>query len=178
MVESHQCTSCASSKPLFDIFQAPCGHFYCQDCLRTQVELSLTDETLFPSRCCRQEFALQSVKLYLEPTLIHMVEQKSVEFMTSDRTYCSQPTCLSFIPSNDISNERAICAACGRTTCIIYKSNAHNGDCPEDIVTQQVLETAWEQDWQRCLNCRRLVDLDMGCNHMVYVTFTTCTVRC
>ena len=166
----HQCTSCATSKPLFDVFQAPCGHFYCQECLHTLVELSLKDETLFPARCCRQEFALQSLKLYLEPTLIHMVEQKSLEFLASNRTYCSQRTCSSFIPSSNISNDQGTCAVCDTKTCIICKSNTHSGDCPEDIATQQVLETAREEGWQRCYNCGRLVELDVGCNHMVYVT--------
>lgn len=168
-VTRHKCTACDTARAFSDIFQAPCGHHYCQECLHTLFELSTTDETLFPPRCCRQQISLTSVKLYLNSKLIHAFEQKSIEFRTSDRTYCSQPACSSFIASDNITGERATCTVCGTSTCTICKCNSHNGDCPEDIATQQVLETAREQGWQRCYNCRRLVELDVGCNHMMYV---------
>jgi len=42
---------------------------------------------------------LASVKLYLDSALIRTFEQKSIEFKSSDRTYCSQPSCSSFITS-------------------------------------------------------------------------------
>jgi len=163
-----QCTACDQKKPLFDIFQTPCGHHYCKECLRTLFELSTTDETLFPPRCCRQEIPLECVKRYLSPPLLHTFALKSIEFKTSDRTYCYRPACSSFIAPVNITGERATCPVCGTHTCTICKSNAHDGDCPEDTATQQVLETAREQGWQRCYNCRRLVELDVGCNHMVY----------
>lgn len=103
-------------KPLSDMFPTPCGHQYCQECLRTLFELSTSDETLFPPRCCRQEIPLQSVKLYLSSALIDLFEKKSIEFKTFDRTNCSQPICSSFIISVNISGERATCTACGTRT--------------------------------------------------------------
>ena len=173
-----QCTACDLKKPLFDIFQTPCGHHYCQECLQTLFELSTTDETLFPPRCCRQEIPLPSVKIHLSPALLHKFALKSIEFKTSDRTYCSRPACSSFIASVNIIGERATCTACGTHTCTICKNNAHDGDCPEDTATQQVLETAREQGWQRCYNCRRLVELDVGCNHMVYAPLWKWFIEC
>ena len=172
-----QCIACDLKKPLLDIFQTPCGHHYCQECLRTLFELSTTDETLSPPRCCRQEIPLPSVKVYLSSALIDLFNRKSIEFKTSDRTYCSQPTCSSFITSINIGGERATCTACGTCTCTICKNNAHDGDCPEDTATQQVLEMAREQGWQRCYSCRRLVELDVGCNHMVYAVPWTWVVQ-
>lgn len=167
-VTLRHCTVCDSKKSLFDVFRTPCGHDYCQDCLSALFQFSTTDETLFPPRCCRQEIPLQLVKLYLSPELIQKFEEKSVEFKSSDRTYCSEPTCSSFISSDNIDGERATCIACGTRTCTICKNNAHDGDCPEDTATQQTLETGREQGWQRCYNCRRLVELDTGCNHITY----------
>ena len=173
-----QCTACDMEKPLFNIFQTPCGHHYCQECLQTLFELSTTDETLFPPRCCRQEIPFPSVKIYLSPALLHKFALKSIEFKTSDRTYCSRPACSSFIASVNITGERATCTACGTHTCTICKNNAHDGDCPEDTATQQLLETAREQGWQRCYNCRRLVELDVGCNHMVYAPLWKWFIEC
>ena len=168
-VGHRRCTACDSKKSLFDVFRAPCGHDYCKECLSTLFQLATTDETLFPPRCCRQEIPLQLVKLYLSSTLFRTFEKKSIEFKSSNRTYCCQPTCSSFISSDNVSGERATCTACGAHTCTICKNNTHHGDCPQDAAIQQTLETGREQGWQRCYHCRRLVELDMGCNHITYV---------
>lgn len=168
-VVHRQCTACDSEKSLFDVFRTPCGHDYCKECLSTLFQLATTDETLFPPRCCRQEIPLQFVKLYLSSTLFRAFEKKSIEFKSSNRTYCCQPTCSSFISSDDVNGERATCTACGAHTCTICKNSAHDGDCPKDAAIQQTLETGRAQGWQRCYHCRRLVELDMGCNHITYV---------
>lgn len=162
------CIVCDSEKSLIDVFRTRCGHDYCQECLSTLFRLATTDEALFPPRCCRQVIPLQPVKLYLSPALIRTFEEKSIELKSSNRTYCSQPTCSSFISSDKIDGERATCSACGTHTCTICKNQAHNGDCPEDTATQQTLDTGRQQGWQRCYGCRRLVELEVGCNHITY----------
>lgn len=162
------CVACDSEKSLIDVFRTRCGHDYCQECLSTLFRLATTDEALFPPRCCRQVIPFQPVKLYLSSALVQTFEAKSIELKSSNRMYCSQPTCSSFISSDNIDGERATCRACGTHTCTICKNKAHNGDCPEDTAIQQTLETGQEQGWQRCYSCRRLVELDMGCNHITY----------
>ena len=164
----HECVSCGTSKRLFELLGCPCEHYYCEDCLRTLFRLSLSDETLFPPRCCRQQIPLSFARLYLDSGFVESFRKKSAEFMSSDRTYCYRPTCSSFIPSQYINGDSGICPDCGQLTCIICKGRSHEGDCPQDTGVQQVLELANEQGWQRCYNCRRLVELNHGCNHMRY----------
>ena len=164
---SHHCTACTSAKPLSDLYQTPCGHFYCQKCIQNLFELSATDETLFPPRCCRQPIPLSSIKMYLSSATVQIFEKKSIEFQTQDRTYCSQQACSSFIPKDHTTGELATCGECGTQTCTVCKANAHNGDCPQDTETQQILEIARECGWQRCYKCRRVVELEVGCNHIV-----------
>ena len=164
----HECASCGDHRRAFETFRAPCRHYYCQECLTQLFELSTTDETLFPPRCCRQEIHLSSVRLYLDRELVQRFQRKVIEFQTSDRTYCSQPTCSAFINPDNITDDRATCTSCFTTTCTICKGTSHDGDCPADTATQQMLEAAREQGWQRCYNCRRVVELDVGCNHMTY----------
>ena len=53
--------ACDLTKSLLNIFKTPCEHHYCQRCLRTLFKLSITDETLFPSRSCRQEIPLPPI---------------------------------------------------------------------------------------------------------------------
>ena len=169
--EKGQCTCCASWKPVTNVYQAPCGHGYCKDCLITLFQSSTIDEALFPPRCCRQVMPLPLVRQYLDSTLVQAFEQKAVEYRTSDRTYCSQSTCSAFISVENFVNESGTCTMCGFLTCTICKANAHAGDCPQDTAMQQVLEVGKEAGWQRCQTCRRLVELTIGCYHMTYVSF-------
>ena len=168
---SCHCVACSFMTPRSDVCQTPCGHFYCQECIQNLFKSSTADETMYPPRCCRQVISLSSVQMYLSPSALQNFEKKSIEFETSDRTYCSRQTCSSFIPPDHVTGERATCEECGTHTCTICKSNAHDGDCPQDVRTQQLLETAREHGWQRCYNCRRLVELDIGCNHITYVLY-------
>ena len=163
---NHRCIACQEEKRFFDIARAPCGHEYCRDCLHNLFETSMTDESLFPPRCCRQPIAMESARIYLSANLVRTFQQKKLELETPRRTYCSRPTCSVFIHPAGIEGDDATCQACGTVTCVMCKAAAHDGDCPEDTALQQVLEIAVESGWQRCHACRRLVELDTGCNHI------------
>ena len=163
------CTACQEQIVFFNLARAPCDHEYCRDCLRELFLASLGDDSLFPPRCCRQPIATgSSIRIFLTGDLIQRYEQKKIEFETPDRTYCSNPSCSTFIRVEHIANEQASCQNCLTVTCTICKST-HDGDCPADVALQQVLDTAQEHGWQRCYNCRRLVELEIGCNHITLV---------
>lgn len=161
-----RCEACQDDKPYFDVIEAPCNHGYCRDCLHELFDASLTDESLFPPRCCRQNITIESVGIFLTQTLKHRFEQRKIELSTPNRTYCSMSTCSAFIRTSSINADVGLCAVCKTETCVICKGVAHVGDCPQDTALQQLYEVADEYNWQRCYSCRRLVELDIGCNHM------------
>ncbi|KAG9693863.1 hypothetical protein KCU95_g6185, partial [Aureobasidium melanogenum] len=160
------CVACTEEFPWFDILEVPCGHHYCVGCLSVLFEDSMVDETMYPPRCCRQTIPLDDAKPLLHPKLVRNFEQKSIELDTKDRTYCFDPRCSTFIPTDHIANDVAGCPDCGKRTCGICKAAAHRGDCPRDEALQQFLQAADNQGWQRCYVCRRVVDLRSGCNHI------------
>lgn len=164
--KSSHCVACSDDKPWYDVVKAPCGDEYCTDCVSTLFENSITDESLYPPRCCRQEIPMKLVKHFLKPGLAHTFAEKKVELDTKNRTYCSAPSCSSFIPSDHIVEDVATCPQCARPTCVTCKTAAHRGDCPNDTNLQQLLATVEDEGWQRCYQCSRLVDLETGCNHM------------
>lgn len=56
------CEACGDDKNSEDVCQAPCNHGYClQDLFKT----AITDESLFPPRCCRQPIPLEAVQMFL-----------------------------------------------------------------------------------------------------------------
>jgi hypothetical protein len=169
---THRCIACQEDKKFLEVVRAPCRHEYCRECLHDLFRSSMTDESLFPPRCCRKPIALSFVRIFLTLDIVQQYEQKKIEFETSDKTYCCSPTCSAFIYLENIHDDCAMCAECGMLTCTFCKLAAHEGDCPADRGLQQLLQTATENGWQRCYNCHRLVELETGCNHMTFVIQT------
>ena len=164
------CVACSSNKPAYQTLNAPCGHIYCEPCINTLFDLASTDESAFPPRCCRQSIPLDSVKTYLKPKTRAKFDLKAIEFNTPNRTYCHKPLCSAFIPPSSITSELAVCPECASITCVNCKADFHPGDCPVDEGTRAVLETAQQAGWQRCNKCRAVVELNVGCNHITYVS--------
>ncbi|CAD0092652.1 unnamed protein product [Aureobasidium mustum] len=165
------CTICTSRISGYQIFEAPCAHSYCHDCLRDLFELTIRDESHYLPSCCRLEIVLgPTVVPILGGDLTDKFNEKKVEYNTEHgkRTYCCGSNCGAFVPEPAIQDGVATCLDCGRRTCTICKEAAHRGDCPKDEDTQSVLELASREGWQRCYNakCRRIVSLAVGCNHM------------
>jgi hypothetical protein len=167
--KKRRCTACQDFVEYFKVARAPCTHEYCEDCLRNLFESSMTDESLFPPRCCQQFITVAAVRIFLTSELVRQYEQKKIEFETINRTYCSSPRCSAFLGINNIEGDRGTCPDCSIVTCTICKAKAHEGDCPADTDLQMVLATAAENGWQRCYSCHRLVELETGCNHMTCV---------
>jgi IBR domain, a half RING-finger domain len=167
--KKRRCTACQDFVEYLKVARSPCGHEYCEDCLRNLFESSMTDESLFPPRCCTQPISVAAVRIFLTAELVRQFEQKKIEFGTTNRTYCSSSRCSAFLSINNIKGDRGTCPDCGIVTCTMCKAAAHDGDCPADTDLQMVLATAAENGWQRCYSCRRLVELDTGCNHMTCV---------
>lgn len=162
-----RCEACRDEKKFFDVATLPhCRHDYCRNCLDQLFRLSLEDETLFPPRCCRQPIPFRDVRVFLTADTAREFERKRPELETPNRTYCRLPTCSTWIPPRNILNDIGTCPSCGTATCTICKDATHPGDCPNDETTQMLLQTADASGWQRCFQCRRVVELNYGCNHM------------
>lgn len=160
------CVACQETKKYFDVMSGPCNHEYCRNCLRELFEASLTDESLFPPRCCRQPIPVQSVGIFLTKDIKQRFEEKMIEFSTPNRTYCCNARCSVFINADEIEGDIATCGSCGSATCTLCKASAHNGECPHDTALHAVVDLANEENWQRCYSCRSIVQLEVGCNHM------------
>ncbi|OJD35685.1 ibr finger domain-containing protein [Diplodia corticola] len=164
------CISCCTQCPFFDMATLPgCQHDYCRDCLDQLFRLSLTDESIFPPRCCRQPIPFDDVRALLSADTARDFEIKKPELETPERTYCFQPSCSTWIPPAAISEGEHVgtCPSCAARTCSVCKSKAHEGeDCPEDEATQSLLGLVEENKWQRCYKCKRFVELNTGCYHI------------
>ncbi|KAG5665504.1 hypothetical protein KAF25_009629 [Fusarium avenaceum] len=162
---TRECIACNDHFPPLALSRSSCSHEYCRECLVGLVSSSLQDESLFPPRCCGQNITVSEGR-WFTPQLVGQFRAKKLEFDTPNRTYCSEPSCSTFIPPAFIKVEAATCPRCDRRTCIHCKGAYHTGVCPSDTASQQVLQLAADSGWQKCYSCSRIVELDTGCYHM------------
>ncbi|KAK2763217.1 hypothetical protein FQN54_009853 [Arachnomyces sp. PD_36] len=162
----YKCVACFEMEPESDTMQMGCGHRYCVKCIIKIFEDSLSNEYLFPPRCCRIGIPLFYVRGVLGKPLASRVEEKEVEFRDPSRTYCANTDCLSYIPPEPSQKYVRTCKKCQTQTCAWCKKTAHSGTCPEDPEAEKVIEQAKVERWQRCYRCKAMVELQQGCYHI------------
>lgn len=161
-----KCCSCLEDTEIF-LTNTACGHEFCRDCLKHLFLGSIKDEELYPPRCCGKGIQPEIALRLLTYTELLSFSEKAIEYSAENRLYCAEPTCSKFIPSSSIHGEHGICPDCHRETHLPCGALAHpNIDCPLDSGLQDILEIAGAQHWMRCSNCRNLVELHHGCNHI------------
>lgn len=165
-VVTFPCEACGDRFDADHCWQAPCEHWYCDDDLGQLFRASMTDRALYPPRCCRQVMPFDDVRLFLDQDLAEEFAGKQEELDEKQPTYCHVPTCSAYIGQAHKENTKATCPTCGAHTCVLCKQEHHDGDCKKDEAVEQTEELAREQGWQRCIDCRRFVELTIGCNHM------------
>ncbi len=173
---SSSCVCCREefSKAAQALQTLPCGHTYCENCLRIMVNQSRTDESKMPPRCCTQPIPGFTIKAIL-PREEQFAFLKSVlQFSTpwEARIFCPNSACLEFIPPRSKIDPKhpfeVVCRKCKARVCIMCKRNAHRlgQDCPDDWELEAVLKMGEKSGWRRCYKCRTLVELSQGCTHM------------
>ncbi|KAK0666973.1 hypothetical protein QBC41DRAFT_396779 [Cercophora samala] len=166
--KKRECVACNDLYYSFDMVSSSgCAHNYCRECIESLFRSAMLDETLFPPRCCGNQLLLETCRYILPPALVGQFQAKKIEFETPNRTYCNIPTCSTFVPPQAIKGNIATCVRCRATTCTICKKAAHaNTDCPDDPSTQELINLAETEGWQRCHSCSAFVELDRGCYHI------------
>ena len=162
----YSCVACDMCEEENEMIHVPCGDYYCKGCTTKLFKMSMKDESLFLPRCCRQFIPLELVSTVLDAELQKNFKDRAIEFTTIERTYCSQPTCGIFIPPTVIEGEKVKCPECSQITCTICKTAEHEGDCPANPEHQALMELAEKEGYKKCYQCKRLVEISTGCNHM------------
>lgn len=163
--DSEECVACTERFATSSLTRSPCSHNYCRECIVNLVTSSLHDASLFPPRCCGKDIPIKAGP-WFSPDLMGQFRAKKLEFDTPNRTYCSDPSCSTFVPPAFVKGEMAHCPKCRRRTCVHCKEPSHEGVYPSDSASQQVLDLAKQNGWQQCKACKRVVELNTGCNHI------------
>ena len=134
-------------------------------------ERATRDESLFPPKCCQTVIELGLARDYLDVPLMALYQSKAREFGTKDRVYCYNPVCSAFLGGATAAATALRCAYCRAETCGSCKEAAHPDrtrclNSEEESRDEALLAFAREQGWQRCPDCRYVVERTDGCFHM------------
>lgn len=139
-------------------------------CITDLIRHAITDESLYPPRCCKHPLQTHLFIALIPSDIRDAFEKKSLEFSTptKDRRYCPQPTCSSFLGSACTLGRSIACPSCMEVACTHCRKAAHPGRrfCEPDDDTAVVSALMKENSWQRCPECRAVVELTLGCNHI------------
>ncbi len=163
-----ECVVCTNFFLPSQTITLPCGDTWCRSCISQRFEEAVVNEGAWPVKCCRRIIPVESIRTLLTFDLRNRFTAKSIEWSDTDRVYCHEPTCSTYIPRTAVTERVALCPGCSRQTCAECKGLFHtNPPCPEDTANDDMLEElARESGWPRCPGCQHYVEITHGCNHM------------
>lgn len=172
------CVICGDRTPSTRTVQVPCAdrHHYCRDCITDLFVRASKDESLFPPRCDGVLIPLSLVERLLPSRDLAVFRAKAVEFGTTNKLYCSTPTCSTFLGSADGGKAGIACGSCQASTCRACKAPWHGlfGACAEGADDEVAAALTKQEGFQRCPGCKRVVELSVGCFHMYVFLFSLC----
>ncbi|KAL1695837.1 hypothetical protein GGG16DRAFT_86208 [Schizophyllum commune] len=196
----------SSSKLPFGLrLPCPSGHSYCIDCLSSHIKSKLDpsgDGTgagpsaiVFPIRCpeCSPEEWPTGItddvaqRVLSEKGMVMWHTQRLLDSLP--KLYCPNKQCSALVQAHEDADEpRAECPSCMQAMCVPCRVAWHQDlSCEEfqalppderDPEDRALLELARAQSWRRCPECMVIVELTVGCNHMICRCGTHFCFRC
>lgn len=183
-----ECAFCIEECPISSALSTPCSHYICHSCVTRNVEVCTRDETTYPPNCCGNRFPSRDlINLLEDSSLKAKYKTKCIEYSMplADRIYCYK--CTDFLGSKwtgassssslfssifkfassststrSVAHETLHCRRCLVNTCTACGVVHPSGGCPEreDFAFQQLFA---ERKWQKCPNCKAVVERISGC---------------
>jgi hypothetical protein len=165
LAKEADCSVCSESLLKEAMCHLPCKHYYCRTCLAQSIATALKSRK--PFRCCKREPPNEALAPYLPSDLSSAYTSLADELSTPNPTYCSTPSCSTFIPRSSYTGDTATCPRCRAQTCRLCKSPYHPGVvCREDKAGQALIALGAKKKWTRCPRCGTMVERKSGCLHM------------
>lgn len=168
-----ECTGCFDDIPAgFAVTGLSCSHKYCSLCFTQLILTASHSESTFPPKCCLHEISTTIIRSHLYPEDVAVYDQKALEYAIpiADRYYCPSPPCARWIDTRLVKriNGGIACPHCRQNICSVCRGPSHpsNEDCPQDYGLSSAMEQAEQAGWQRCFQCRTLVERNQGCRHI------------
>lgn len=154
-------------------FHLACGHLNCRKCLRQLFRTAIKDTSLLPLRCCNIPIDMNVSYDLLRQEEAIILKNRVIELTAERKMYC--PVCNAFINLDLVDTSEAVdmpCHGCGVSLCAECTTESHPElPCKLNQVMKaggdkDLMEMAEEMGWKQCPNCKMMIELSTGCNHM------------
>lgn len=187
-----KCNICLEEYDSQDFFcNKPCDHSHCTDCVKTHMKVSLNARK-FPFVCpgegCDAVIPTDDCERLLPEELLPQYVKLEVESCIPDKQkyYCPYPNCSALLILDEENMQlalgetsavteaecpecfRLLCAKCqvpwhASMTCEQFRALSEDERGSHDV---KLYKLADEKKWKRCSECRTMIELESGCNHM------------
>lgn len=193
---AENCSICCEDRRSEMMLTLKCAHKFCSHCMKTYVEGKVESSEVpirCPQEQCKHYLSAAECKLFLPVASFKSFEEANVRSKNNGKIYCPYPNCSFLLdPSECLSPGRASasagsssqsensccveCPVCERFVCVDCGVPWHDSmSCeefqflpvderyPDDITLHRL---AMYKRWRRCQQCRIMIELAQGCNHM------------
>uniref|UniRef100_A0A1J3JZ79 RBR-type E3 ubiquitin transferase n=1 Tax=Noccaea caerulescens TaxID=107243 RepID=A0A1J3JZ79_NOCCA len=193
---AENCSICCEDRRSEMMLTLKCAHKFCSHCMKTYVEGKVESSEVpirCPQEQCKHYLSAAECKLFLPVASFKSFEEANVRNKNNGKIYCPYPNCSFLLdPSECLSPGRASasagsssqsensccveCPVCERFVCVDCGVPWHDSmSCeefqflpvderyPDDITLHRL---ATYKRWRRCQQCRIMIELAQGCNHM------------
>eukprot|EP01018_Ginkgo_biloba_P006066 Gb_29625 [translate_table: standard] len=182
------CGICFDNEDSSKMFEGiRCLHRFCYRCITRYIHLRIEEkrhQIFCPQSSCREPLSPEECRHFLPEEIFEAWSAALVEaeIPESQRVYCPFPDCSALlvkeevagIPAEDIRS--AECPFCNRLFCVQchvpWHANLHCVEYQELLPGERshedllLFKLAEDSKWQRCEKCKRMIELEYGCNHM------------
>ncbi|KAL3530611.1 hypothetical protein ACH5RR_009933 [Cinchona calisaya] len=169
-----------------------CLHRCCPSCVKKHVEVSLRQGALpkCPHEGCDLEIIIDRCTKVLNSELIEIMNQrvKEAQIPVAKRIYCPYPRCSNLMSKREVLNHSKsksmnveqsgyrMCLKCQGCFCVNCKVPWHSQmTCsdykmlhPYSSTEDEMLNSlAKRNSWRQCAKCSHMIELDVGCYHII-----------
>lgn len=193
---AENCSICCEDRQSEMMLALKCAHKFCSHCMKTYVEGKVQSSEVpirCPQVQCKHYLSATECRSFLPVASFKSFEEANVRSKNNGKIYCPYPNCSFLLdPRECLSSGRASgsassssqsensccveCPVCERFVCVDCGVPWHASmSCeefqilpveerhPDDITLHRL---ARYKRWRRCQQCRIMIELAQGCNHM------------
>ena len=167
------CLICQSELNEINKVQVPvCLHNFCQDCIRTYLEIRITESQVdsmpCPEHSCGADIQEEFISMLIPEELFFKFKkfQKAQSLNKNPNLrWCPKPDCEGWDKGNMQSRELT-CNQCGFKFCYYCQEPWHGNSKCRAQVDFALDKYSKKNNVKQCPQCRRRVEKNQGCDHM------------
>lgn len=171
------CNICYTTLTPHLVMKLPCGHLFCRNCIKAYLTIEITEGRVLRIKCCdsecKHELNDMTIQDVIEMDLFNKYKKfkrtKEIEADPSAK-WCPNSLCGAVVYSDNILGQYLKCNLCETEICYLCNEEWHPKKSCEQASDINYQAWARGKNIQQCPKCRRRIEKESGCNHMICIS--------